>query len=51
MTSPQGNAATRVGEDDRESAVRRVREAYADEHITHEQMDERRGRVVAATTH
>ncbi|MFD4341583.1 DUF1707 domain-containing protein [Streptomyces anulatus] len=51
MTSPQGKAASRVGEDDRESAVRRVREAYADGHIAHEEMDERLGRVLAATTH
>lgn len=41
----------RVGEGDRESAVRRVREAYAEEHISHEEMDERLGRVLAATTH
>ncbi|MBM7053519.1 DUF1707 and DUF2154 domain-containing protein [Streptomyces sp. RHZ10] len=41
----------RVGEDDRESAVRRVREAYAEERISHEEMDERLGRVLAATTH
>ncbi|WP_307847790.1 DUF1707 SHOCT-like domain-containing protein [Streptomyces durocortorensis] len=51
MTSPQGSAMARVGEDDRESAVRRVREAYAEERISHEEMDERLGRVLAATTH
>ncbi|MFD5205192.1 DUF1707 domain-containing protein [Streptomyces sp. NPDC058375] len=50
MTTPQGNAVSRVGEDDRESAVRRVREAYAEERISHEEMDERLGRVLAATT-
>ncbi|WP_308315125.1 DUF1707 domain-containing protein [Streptomyces sp. C3-3] len=40
-----------MSEDDRESAVRRVREAYADGHIAHEEMDERLDRVLAATTH
>lgn len=51
MNSRQPHATSRVSEDDRESAVRRVREAYADEHIPHEEMDERLGRVLAATTH
>ncbi|MFH9609186.1 DUF1707 domain-containing protein [Streptomyces sp. NPDC017448] len=51
MTSPQGNAMAPVGEDDRESALRRVREAYAEERIAHDEMDERLGRVLAATTH
>ncbi|WP_371623579.1 DUF1707 domain-containing protein [Streptomyces sp. NBC_01116] len=51
MNSPKPHATSRVSEDDRESAVRRVREAYADEHIPHEEMDERLGRVLAATTH
>ncbi|MFD4025694.1 DUF1707 domain-containing protein [Streptomyces sp. NPDC058576] len=51
MTTPQRNAASRVGEDDRESAVRRVREAYAEERISHEEMGERLDRVLAATTH
>ncbi len=50
VTTPQGNAVSRVGEDDRESAVRRVREAYAEERISHEEMDERLGQVLAATT-
>ncbi|NEE11746.1 DUF1707 domain-containing protein, partial [Streptomyces sp. SID7499] len=50
MNSPRGEAVSRVGEDDRESAVRRVREAYADGHIAHEEMDERLDRVLAATT-
>nr|WP_189526872.1 DUF1707 domain-containing protein [Streptomyces sindenensis] len=51
MTSPQRNASTRVGEDDRENAVRRVREAYAEQRITHEEMDVRLDRVLAATTY
>ncbi|MFI1187580.1 DUF1707 domain-containing protein [Streptomyces californicus] len=51
MDSPRTNATARIGEDDRDSAVRRVREAYAEEHLTHEEMDERLGRVLAATTH
>ncbi|APS21457.1 hypothetical protein TK78_22970 [Streptomyces sp. Tue 6075] len=51
MTSPQRSASTRVGEDDRENAVRRVREAYAEQRITHEEMDDRLDRVLAATTY
>ncbi|NED04711.1 DUF1707 domain-containing protein [Streptomyces sp. SID6648] len=51
MTSPQRSASTRVGEDDRESAVSRVREAYAEQRIAHEEMDDRLDRVLAATTH
>ncbi|MFF8470165.1 DUF1707 SHOCT-like domain-containing protein [Streptomyces griseus] len=50
MNSPQREAFSRVSEDDREAAVRRVREAYAEEHISHEEMDERLGRVLAAST-
>lgn len=51
MNSPREKAVSRLSEDDRESAVRRVREAYADGHIAHEEMDERLDRVLAATTH
>jgi hypothetical protein len=51
VTTPQGNAVSRVGEDDREAAVRRVREAYAEERISHEEMDERLDQVLAAATH
>ncbi|MFF8742130.1 DUF1707 domain-containing protein [Streptomyces californicus] len=51
MTSPQKNAMARIAEGDRDSAVRRVREAYAEERISHEEMDERLGRVLASTTH
>lgn len=40
-----------MGEDDRESAVSRVREAYAEQRIAHEEMDDRLDRVLAATTH
>ncbi|MEU3577830.1 DUF1707 domain-containing protein [Streptomyces globisporus] len=39
-----------VGEGDRESAVSRVREAYAEQRIAHEEMGDRLDRVVAATT-
>ncbi len=38
-------------EDDRDSAVRRVQEAYAEGHISHEEMDERLDRVLTARTH
>ncbi|MFF0504080.1 DUF1707 domain-containing protein [Streptomyces fimicarius] len=51
MTAPRRSDSTRVGADDREGAVRRVREAYAEERIAHEEMDDRLGRVLAATTH
>ncbi|WP_343240275.1 DUF1707 domain-containing protein [Streptomyces sp. SID14515] len=51
MTSLRRSDSTRVGEDDRESAVRRVREAYAEERISHEEMDDCLGQVLAATTH
>ncbi|MER6701774.1 DUF1707 domain-containing protein [Streptomyces fimicarius] len=51
MTTPPRSDSTRVGADDRESAVRRVREAYAEERIAHEEMDDRLGQVLAATTH
>ncbi|MEO3752422.1 DUF1707 domain-containing protein [Streptomyces sp. B6B3] len=40
-----------VGEDDRDAAVRRLREAYAQGHVSHEELDERLDQVLAATTH
>ncbi|CAL9525537.1 hypothetical protein SUDANB121_03944 [Nocardiopsis dassonvillei] len=51
MTSPTEDPAPPLGEDDRDAVVRRVREAYAQGHISHEEMDERLDRVLAARTH
>ncbi|MFI6510564.1 DUF1707 domain-containing protein [Streptosporangium sp. NPDC050855] len=39
-----------AGDDDREAAVRRVREAYAEGHIPYEELDGRLHRVLTATT-
>jgi hypothetical protein len=40
-----------IGEDDRDAAVRRLRDAYADGHLSHEEMDGRLDRALRATTH
>lgn len=40
-----------LSEDDRETAVQRLQEAYAKEHISHEEMDGRLGQVLTARTH
>jgi ribosome-binding ATPase YchF (GTP1/OBG family) len=40
-----------VREDDRETAVRRVQDAYTEGHISHEEMDERLHQVLTAKTH
>ncbi|MFH8373973.1 DUF1707 domain-containing protein [Streptomyces cyaneofuscatus] len=49
MTTPQDDSGPLVDEEVRESAVRRLREAYAEESITHAEMDERLGQVLSAT--
>ncbi len=51
VTSPQENPLRLLSDDDRETAVQRLQEAYAKEHISHEEMDGRLGQVLAATTH
>lgn len=51
MTLPQENPARPISEDDRNSAVQRVQEAYAEGHISHEDMDGRLQRVLTARTH
>ncbi|MFI2203828.1 DUF1707 domain-containing protein [Streptomyces sp. NPDC020192] len=51
MTSSSEDPSTPLSEDDRETAVRRLQEAYADERISHEEMDERLDRVLTAKTH
>jgi hypothetical protein len=45
------NSPSLISEDDRETAVRRVQEAYADGHISHEEMDANLQQVLTATTH
>lgn len=40
-----------VSEDDRDAAVQRVQEAYAEGHISHEEMDGRLHQVLTAKTH
>ncbi|MGW1951056.1 DUF1707 SHOCT-like domain-containing protein, partial [Streptomyces sp. NPDC001940] len=51
MTLPQENPARPISEDDRNSAVQRVQEAYAEGHISHEEMDDRLQQVLTARTH
>lgn len=51
LTSPQEDSLPRLREDDRETAVQRLQKAYAEERISHEEMDERLGRVPTAKTH
>ncbi|MEV6294649.1 DUF1707 domain-containing protein [Streptomyces sp. NPDC051896] len=51
MTSPQEDPLPRLSEDDREAAVQRLQKAYAEERISHEEMDERLGQVLTAKTH
>ncbi|MFF1261138.1 MULTISPECIES: DUF1707 domain-containing protein [unclassified Streptomyces] len=51
MTLPQENPARPISEDDRNSAVQRVQEAYAEGHISHEDMDGRLQQVLTARTH
>ncbi|MEU8107713.1 DUF1707 domain-containing protein [Nonomuraea muscovyensis] len=40
-----------ISEDDRDTAVRRVQEAYTEGRISHEEMDERLHQVLPARTH
>ncbi len=40
-----------VGESDRDAAVRRLREAYAEGHVSHREMDELLHRMLTARTH
>jgi hypothetical protein len=40
-----------ISEDDRDAAVRRLQEAYAEGHISHEEMDERLDHALTARTH
>ncbi|MER6630247.1 DUF1707 domain-containing protein [Streptomyces sp. NPDC000987] len=51
MTSLPENPSLPLREDDRDTAVRRVQEAYAAGHLSHEEMDERLQRALTARTH
>lgn len=50
MTSLPENRPQLISDDDRDSAVRRLQEAYAEGHITHEEMDERLNHALTART-
>ncbi|MEV5886020.1 DUF1707 domain-containing protein [Streptomyces sp. NPDC052020] len=50
MTSPQEEPLPPLSEDDRETALRRLQEAYAEERVSHEEMDERLDQVLTAQT-
>jgi hypothetical protein len=39
-----------IGDDDRDTAVQRLKDAYAEGHISHEEMDERLDQVLTAKT-
>ncbi|WP_314171388.1 DUF1707 SHOCT-like domain-containing protein [Streptomyces winkii] len=51
MTSLPEDPTSLVGDDDRDTAVRRVQEAYTEGCISHEEMDERLHRALSASTH
>ncbi|MFF2659146.1 DUF1707 domain-containing protein [Kitasatospora sp. NPDC058032] len=50
MTSQPEDRSAALGEDDRDTAVRRVQGAYAEGHLSHEEMDERLHDVLTART-
>lgn len=51
MTSLPEDPSALIGEDARDTAVRRLQEAYAEGHISHEAMDEGLDQVLTAKTH
>ncbi|WP_316784422.1 DUF1707 SHOCT-like domain-containing protein [Streptomyces sasae] len=51
MTSLPEDPLSLVSEDDRDAAVNRLQEAYAEGHISHEEMDKRLHQVLTVTTH
>ncbi|MFH8556683.1 DUF1707 domain-containing protein [Streptomyces celluloflavus] len=51
MTSLPEDPPPLLGEDDRDTAVQRVQEAYAEGHISREEMDERLHQALTAKTH
>ncbi|WBB58704.1 DUF1707 domain-containing protein [Streptomyces sp. WMMC500] len=50
MTSPADDASTLVGDEERDSGARRLRDAYAEGRLTREDMDARLDGVLSATT-
>ncbi|MFF2132852.1 DUF1707 domain-containing protein [Streptomyces olivochromogenes] len=51
MTSLPEDPSPLLGEDDRDTAVKRLQEAYTVGHISHEELDERLQQVLSAKTH
>jgi hypothetical protein len=51
VTSLPEDPLSLIREDDRDTAVQRLQEAYAEGHIPHEEMDERLDQVLTARTH
>ncbi|SCK24517.1 protein of unknown function [Streptomyces sp. WMMB 714] len=51
MTALPGDRPPPISADDRDTAVRRVQEAYAEGHISHEDLNERLHRVLTVRTH
>ncbi|MFJ8748916.1 DUF1707 domain-containing protein [Streptomyces sp. NPDC102441] len=51
MTATPEDRPPLISEDDRDTAVRRLQEAYAEGHISHEDLDERLHRVLTVTSH
>ncbi len=51
MNSLSEDPQRRVGESERDEAVRRLQEAYAAGHVSHQEMDARLDQVLTATTH
>ncbi|MEU6963220.1 DUF1707 SHOCT-like domain-containing protein [Streptomyces chrestomyceticus] len=51
MTPPSEHPQRPLDEDDRERALQRLRDAYADGLVAHEEMDERLDQVLTARTH
>ncbi|KQX65179.1 MULTISPECIES: DUF1707 domain-containing protein [unclassified Streptomyces] len=50
MTALPEDRPPLIGEEERDTAVRRLREAYAEGHLSHEDLDERLERVLTVTT-
>ncbi|AXG76491.1 DUF1707 SHOCT-like domain-containing protein [Streptomyces paludis] len=50
MTALPEDRPPRISEDDRDAAVRRIQQAYAEGHIAHEELDERLHRVLTVMT-
>lgn len=51
MTSLPADPSPLISEDDRDTAVQRLQDAYAEGHISHEELDERLHQVLTARTH